>query len=117
MTTPMLLSLSMTGMSFCGTDVGGFFGHPSGELYTRWYQAAAFHPFLRSHAHIDSPKREPWNYDYQYLDAIRQGGFAAFNHGEEEKNKKNVSPILCSVLLTTILFQRTTTFGHFLWHL
>ncbi|KAM7538331.1 hypothetical protein Aperf_G00000060539 [Anoplocephala perfoliata] len=70
--TPMLLSLSMAGISFCGTDVGGFFGHPSGELYTRWYQAAVFHPFLRSHSHIDTPKREPWNYDHQYLDAIRE---------------------------------------------
>ncbi|VDD81861.1 unnamed protein product [Mesocestoides corti] len=70
-TTPMLLSLSMTGLTFCGSDVGGFFGHPSGELYTRWYQAAAFHPFLRSHAHIDTPKREPWTFDQQYHVAVR----------------------------------------------
>lgn len=67
----MLLSMSITGLTFCGTDVGGFFGHPSGELYTRWYQAAAFHPFLRSHAHIDTPKREPWMYEAKYLEAIR----------------------------------------------
>ncbi|CDS39626.1 neutral alpha glucosidase AB [Echinococcus multilocularis] len=70
--TPMLLSMSLAGLTFCGADVGGFFGHPSGELYTRWYQAAAFHPFLRSHAHIDTPKREPWNYEQKYLDAIRE---------------------------------------------
>ncbi|KAL5110032.1 Neutral alpha-glucosidase AB [Taenia crassiceps] len=70
--TPMLLSMSLTGLTLCGADVGGFFGHPSGELYTRWYQAAAFHPFLRSHAHIDTPKREPWNYEQKYLDAIRE---------------------------------------------
>ncbi|VDO11949.1 unnamed protein product [Rodentolepis nana] len=70
-TTPMLLSLSMTGLTFCGADVGGFFRNPSGELYTRWYQAAAFHPFIRSHAHIDSDYREPWNFDAPYVDAIR----------------------------------------------
>ncbi|VDM30233.1 unnamed protein product [Hydatigera taeniaeformis] len=70
--TPMLLSMSLTGLTLCGSDVGGFFGHPSGELYTRWYQAGAFHPFLRSHAHIDTPKREPWNYEQKYLDAIRE---------------------------------------------
>ncbi|KAL5968257.1 Neutral alpha-glucosidase AB [Taenia solium] len=70
--TPMLLSMSLTGLTLCGADVGGFFGHPSGELYTRWYQAGAFHPFLRSHAHIDTPKREPWNYEQKYLDAIRE---------------------------------------------
>ncbi|KAM3176995.1 hypothetical protein ACTXT7_005414 [Hymenolepis weldensis] len=71
-TTPMLLSMSMTGLTFCGADVGGFFHHPSGELYTRWYQAGAFHPFLRSHAHIDTPNREPWTYGAQYVDAIRE---------------------------------------------
>nr|CDS33785.1 neutral alpha glucosidase AB [Hymenolepis microstoma] len=70
-TTPMLLSLSMTGLTFCGADVGGFFRDPSSELYTRWYQAGAFHPFLRSHAHIDTSNREPWNYDAPYFDAIR----------------------------------------------
>ena len=26
----------------------------------RWYQAAAFQPFYRAHAHIDTKRREPW---------------------------------------------------------
>jgi mannosyl-oligosaccharide alpha-1,3-glucosidase len=33
-------------------DVGGFFGNPEPELLTRWYQAGAFTPFFRGHAHI-----------------------------------------------------------------
>ena len=61
---PMLLSLSISGMSFSGADVGGFFGDPSKELYIRWQQAgAAFYPFYRCHAHHDSKYREPWTFD------------------------------------------------------
>ena len=44
---PMCLSLSIAGLSFCGADVGGFFNNPDGELFVRWYQAAAFQPFFR----------------------------------------------------------------------
>jgi alpha 1,3-glucosidase len=33
--TPMLLQLSMTGIVFCGADVGGFFGNPEPELLVR----------------------------------------------------------------------------------
>jgi len=57
---PMCLSLSLAGITFCGADVGGFFGNPDAELMIRWYQAAVFQPFFRSHAHIDTKRREPW---------------------------------------------------------
>lgn len=40
--------------------MGGFFGHPEDELMVRWYQAAAYQTFFRSHAHEDSPRREPY---------------------------------------------------------
>jgi hypothetical protein len=56
-------------------DVGGFFGDPSHEILVRWYQAGAFMPFFRAHAHIDTKRREPFLYDEPirgYLrDAIR----------------------------------------------
>ncbi|XP_052868075.1 neutral alpha-glucosidase AB [Anopheles cruzii] len=72
----MCLALSVAGFSFCGADVGGFFGNPDGELFSRWYQAAAFQPFFRSHAHIDTKRREPWLYpeDVRLVirDAIRK---------------------------------------------
>jgi alpha 1,3-glucosidase len=57
---PMLLSINLGGFSFSGADVGGFFGEPSAELFTRWYQAGAFTPFFRGHAHHDTQRREPW---------------------------------------------------------
>lgn len=34
----MCLSSALGGFSFCGADVGGFFGNPDKQLLTRWYQ-------------------------------------------------------------------------------
>lgn len=59
-TVRMLLPLQISGMVFAGADVGGFFGNPEPDLLTRWYQAAAFQPFFRGHAHLDTNRREPW---------------------------------------------------------
>jgi alpha 1,3-glucosidase len=56
----MCLTLSISGISQCGADVGGFFGNPDPDLLLRWYQAAAFQPFFRAHAHIETKRREPW---------------------------------------------------------
>ncbi|XP_023336041.1 neutral alpha-glucosidase AB [Eurytemora carolleeae] len=69
---PMCLSFSVAGMAFVGADVGGFFGNPDGELIVRWYQAAAFQPFLRGHAHLDSKRREPWLFSAGEMALIRE---------------------------------------------
>jgi len=58
--TPMLLSQGVAGLPFSGADVGGFFGNPDTELLVRWYQAGAWQPFFRGHAHIETKRREPW---------------------------------------------------------
>ncbi len=34
----MLMSISICGLSACGADVGGFFGDPSEELLSSWYE-------------------------------------------------------------------------------
>lgn len=52
-------------------DVGGFFKHPSAELLVRWYQAGAYQPFFRSHAHLDTPRREPWLFGPENTALIR----------------------------------------------
>ncbi|KAK0615927.1 glycosyl hydrolases family 31-domain-containing protein [Bombardia bombarda] len=57
---PMVLSQGIAGFPFSGADVGGFFGNPEKDLQTRWYQAGAFYPFFRGHAHIDARRREPY---------------------------------------------------------
>eukprot|EP00727_Mastigamoeba_balamuthi_P011057 m51a1_g6574 putative neutral alpha-glucosidase ab-like (948) ;mRNA; r:191047-194366 len=69
---PMLLSLSISGMPYVGSDVGGFFGNTEPELLVRWYQAACWHPFFRAHAHIESRRREPFMFADPHLSAMRE---------------------------------------------
>ncbi|KAH7165805.1 family 31 glycoside hydrolase [Dactylonectria macrodidyma] len=57
---PMVLNQGISGFPFAGADVGGFFGNPDKDLIARWYQAGAFYPFFRGHAHIDARRREPY---------------------------------------------------------
>ena len=64
--------LSASGVSFCGSDVGGFIGTPSAELYVRWIQMAVFHPFFRTHSSGDHGNKEPWIFDKEYTDIIRR---------------------------------------------
>ena len=64
--------LAASGISFAGSDVGGFIGSPDGELYTRWIQMAVFHPFFRTHSSGDHGDKEPWKFDQQYVDIVRR---------------------------------------------
>ena len=64
--------LSASGISFAGSDVGGFIGSPDGELYTRWIQMAVFHPFFRTHSSGDHGDKEPWTFDDKYIDIVRK---------------------------------------------
>ncbi|XP_034349953.1 neutral alpha-glucosidase C isoform X1 [Arvicanthis niloticus] len=69
---PMLLTLSVSGISFCGADVGGFIGNPEEELLVRWYQAGAYQPFFRGHATMNTKRREPWLFGEEYTQLIRE---------------------------------------------
>ncbi|KAK6523830.1 hypothetical protein TWF281_001798 [Arthrobotrys megalospora] len=69
---PMLLSQGIAGFPFSGADVGGFFGNPSKELLTRWYQSGIWYPFFRAHAHIDAKRREPYIAGDPYTSIIRE---------------------------------------------
>uniref|UniRef100_A0A8C0GGN8 Uncharacterized protein n=1 Tax=Chelonoidis abingdonii TaxID=106734 RepID=A0A8C0GGN8_CHEAB len=69
---PMLLTISIAGISFCGADVGGFIGDPEPELLVRWYQAGAYQPFFRGHANIESKRREPWLFGDENTRIIRE---------------------------------------------
>ena len=64
--------MSMSGISFVGTDIGGFTGQPDGELFTRWIQLGAFHPLMRAHSAGDTPAREPWCFGEPYTSINRK---------------------------------------------
>lgn len=64
--------LSASGVSFCGSDVGGFIGTPSAELYVRWIQMAVFHPFFRTHSSGDHGDKEPWIFEEEYTNIVRK---------------------------------------------
>lgn len=64
--------LSISGISFCGTDIGGFIGEPDGELFVRYIQMAIFHPFFRGHSSSDQGDKEPWAFGAAYEALIKR---------------------------------------------
>jgi len=46
---PAGLGFAISGMPYWTTDIGGYFGTPSEELFTRWFQFGAFCPTFRIH--------------------------------------------------------------------
>jgi len=64
--------LSISGVPFCGTDIGGFSGEPDGELFTRWIQMGTFSPFMRAHSAGDTKEREPWSFGEPFTSINRK---------------------------------------------
>lgn len=64
--------ISVSGISFCGTDIGGFIGAPDGELFVRYIQMAVFHPFFRGHSSKDHGNKEPWTFGPSFEPLIRK---------------------------------------------
>lgn len=69
----MILTLSISGMPFCGADVGGFFNDPTSSLLIRWYQLASWcYPFFRAHSHHNSKDREPYLFKNEIGESIKR---------------------------------------------
>lgn len=58
-----ILSLSSSGFSAMGGDIGGHLGTPSPDLYMRWLQFSTFVPLMRAHG--QPSLRDPWGYGEQ----------------------------------------------------
>lgn len=63
--------MCLSGMSFIGTDIGGFAEQPTGELFSRWIQLGVFHPFCRVHSSGDHGDQEPWSFDEEVTNIVR----------------------------------------------
>ncbi|GFP75844.1 glycoside hydrolase family 31 protein [Clostridium fungisolvens] len=72
MSIPMLLNLGMSGISFCGADVGGFSFDCTPELLSRWVQVGAFTPLFRNHSGSNTRDQEPWAFDEETLNINRK---------------------------------------------
>lgn len=64
--------MSISGMGFTGSDIGGFAEQPSAELYARWIQLGVFHPFCRTHSSGHHGDQEPWSFGEEVIDITRK---------------------------------------------
>ncbi len=64
--------LSISGVSFCGTDIGGFLDKPDPEISIRFFQLGIFHPFFRCHFSHEHGEKEPWSFGSAYETLIRK---------------------------------------------
>jgi alpha-glucosidase len=71
MSTPMLLSMGISGYGMVGDDIGGFAGSPTPDLLTRWIEAGVFNPIYRDHTAKGTANQEPWVHGPKH-EAIRK---------------------------------------------
>lgn len=72
MAIPQLCNLGLSGMSFVGTDIGGFGSDTTPELLARWIQLGCFSPLFRNHSSRGTREQEPWQFDKTTLNIYRQ---------------------------------------------
>jgi alpha-glucosidase len=71
MSTPMLLSMGISGYPMVGDDIGGFAGSPTADLLTRWFEVGALNPIYRDHTAKGTADQEPWVHGPEH-EAIRR---------------------------------------------
>ncbi|MBI1315263.1 DUF5110 domain-containing protein [bacterium] len=67
----MMAGMGLSGVPFCGADVGGFIGEAQPELFGRWMQLGAFSPLFRGHSMIHSRDAEPWSFGEEVEEICR----------------------------------------------
>ncbi|KAJ3617110.1 hypothetical protein MTP99_009106 [Tenebrio molitor] len=74
------LNANLLGIVFCGADIGGFANDPDVELLQRWYQAGVWLPFYRAHSTTGSMRREPYLFDEEVQQVIRNALQLRYKH-------------------------------------
>ncbi len=69
LSTRMVSALNSAGFIMAGSDIGGFIGECSPELYMRWIAIGSFQTLFRGHTMINSRPAEPWGFgeDAEYV--------------------------------------------------
>lgn len=70
-TLPMLLGMGLSGLTFSGSDVGGYSGFATPELYARWMLVGSISPFFRAHVTSGVNDQEPWQFGIEVTDVSR----------------------------------------------
>jgi alpha-D-xyloside xylohydrolase len=63
------LSAGLSGFPYWASDIGGYFGAPTDEVYQRWSQFGAFSPIMMIHG---AGPREPWAFSDKTLGVYRR---------------------------------------------
>lgn len=70
-TLPMMLNIGVSGIPLVGSDVGGYSGGASPELYARWFELGFLSPFFRAHVTSGVEGQEPWQFGTEVTDIAR----------------------------------------------
>lgn len=115
---PALVSASMSGIGYLGSDIGGF-SEPDGDgnerLYLRWVQLGVFYPAMRTHSqdwiHLPEPKnwpgvhgqvRDAINLRYAYLPYTYSQSYSYSRYGTPIARPANFSDTEKSTLANSI---------------
>jgi alpha-glucosidase len=69
---PQLQNLGLSGVGWCGVDIGGFYGDATGELMARWTELGIFQAFCRNHSEKQTLRQEPWVFGEPYESVCRE---------------------------------------------
>ncbi len=72
MAIPQLCNLGLSGITFAGTDIGGFGSDTTKELLIRWLEASLFVPLFRNHAANGTRRQEPWTFDAETISIYKK---------------------------------------------
>ncbi|WP_405814898.1 glycoside hydrolase family 31 protein [Streptomyces sp. NBC_01390] len=68
----LVMGLGLCGVPHSGSDVGGFDGSPSPELYLRWLQLGAYLPLFRTRTGLRAGCGAPWEFGADVLAHARE---------------------------------------------
>ena len=58
----LINNMGLAGIAFAGSDIGGFSGDATPELFARWLSIGAYAPFFRNHKEYGMKRQEPWSF-------------------------------------------------------
>ena len=121
MSLPLCMNIGLSGVPFVGSDVGGFQGNATPELFVRWMQLGAFTPFFRAHSMHDTRPHEPWAWGPEVEEICRRYiklryALLPYTYNEFYKASQTGLPVMRPLVLDYPDDERTHNLNtEFLW--